>query len=182
MIKPELANLYRRFTRRQPVTTALPQVDALLALAEGEHGTDTERMLTDVGRSGVHADLLRFARDLAPESARLGVQLEQAFEASLPGHRRAQRTARPVAPQRSWLRLGSAIAASLLVAVAVWSLQRSHTGAPPVVAAAAVDPALPDRIFASLGSELRPANQKHDAIFRADFNRDKIFKTQFSDG
>ena len=130
MSKTGLANLYRRFTRRQPTTTALPQVDALLALAEGEHGADTERMLADVGRSGLHADLLRLARALAPESARLGVRLEQAFEIQAPGHRAAQRPMRKVAPRRDWLRSVGALAAALLVAVAVWSFQRSP--APPI--------------------------------------------------
>ena len=54
MIKPGLANVYRRFTRHQ-APEGLPQVDALLALADGDHGVETERLLTEVGRSGLHA-------------------------------------------------------------------------------------------------------------------------------
>src|SRR5689334_15538381 len=102
MIKPGLANVYRRFTRHQ-APEALPQVDALLALADGDHGVETERLLTEVGRSGLHADLLRLARALSPESARLGVQLEQAFDATSAGHRRDRRPLRNAAPPRGWL-------------------------------------------------------------------------------
>jgi hypothetical protein len=177
MIKPGLANLYRRFTRRQPVADALPQVDALLALAEGEHGADTERMLADVGRSGLHADLLRLARALAPESARLGVQLEQAFDAQAAGHRRSQPLNRHVAPRRGWLRTAGALAAGLLVAVAAWTFQRSHVQQADAVA---LQSPVPDRIFAALDEKGSAANRKPDQIFRADFKGDRIFK--FSGG
>jgi hypothetical protein len=178
MIKPGLANVYRRFTRHQ-APEALPQVGALLALADGEHGVQTERLLTEVGRSGLHADLLRLARALSPESARLGVQLEQAFDATSAGHRRDRRPLRNAAPHRGWLRAASALAAGLLIAVAVWSLQRSHTVAPaeqhPV---AASDKAVPDRIFAALSERRAPASAgKSDQIFRADFKPDRIFKS-----
>jgi hypothetical protein len=178
MNKPNIANLYRRHTRRNPAAAALPDVDTLLALAEGEAGAETERMLGDVGRSGVHADLLRLARDLVPESARLGVRLEQAFEAAHGGHRRDHRAARAVEPRRGWLRVGGALAAGLLVAVAVWSWQHDRAAAPANVAA--LKAPAQDRIFAALGREDEQA--KGDVIFRAEFARDRIFRAKFNGG
>jgi hypothetical protein len=178
MSRPGLSKLYRRLTRRRPTASALPRVETLLALAEGEHGAETERMLADVGRSGLHADLLRFARALAPESARLGVQLEQTFDVPAAAHRRGQRSSRNVAARRGWLRAGGALAAGLLVAVAVWSFQRSHS-LPQSSVAVAKQP-VPDRIFAALNERSAASNNKGDQIFRADFKSDHIFK--FSDG
>jgi hypothetical protein len=178
MSKSGLSNLYRRFTRRQPTATALPRVDTLLALAEGEHGADTESMLADVGRSGLHADLLRFARALSPESARLGVQLEQAFDVPATAHRQGRSSSRNVAARRGWLRAAGALAAGLLVAVAVWSFQRSHWL--PQTDMAATKQQVPDRIFAALDDKRSAPSNKGDQIFRADFKSDRIFK--FSDG
>jgi hypothetical protein len=176
MSKPRLENLYRRFTRHQ--STPLPQVESLLALADGEHDADTERMLADVGRSGLHADLLRFARALSPESARLGVQLEQAFDAGEPGHRRASRLQHSAAPRRGWMRVAGSIAAGVLVAVAVWSFQQNHS-LPRGGDVAASKEQVPDRIFAALGNEHERStpNTKGDVIFRADFMSDRIFKS-----
>jgi hypothetical protein len=177
MSKPGLASLYRRFTRRQPVATALPQVESLLALAEGEHGADTERMLADVGRFGMHADLLRFARALAPESARLGVRLEQVFDAGAVGHRQGQqRSSRNAVPRRGWLRAAGSIAAGVLVAVAVWSFQHNRSLV-PAGDVAAVKAQVPDRIFAALGNDRPAPSIKADVIFRADFKSDRIFKS-----
>jgi hypothetical protein len=176
MSKPRLENLYRRFTRRQPVATPLPEVESLLALAEGEHGADSERMLADVGRSGLHADLLRFARALSPESARLGVQLEQAFDAGAPGHRRASRSQHSASPRRGWMRVAGSIAAGVLVAVAVWSFQ--HNRSLPRAGDMAATKAQPtDRIFAALGNERSASATRGDVIFRADFKSDRIFKS-----
>jgi len=175
-----LIRLYRRFTRSAPVQS-LPQTDALLALADGEHSADAERLLGDVARSAVHADLLRFARALAPESARLGVQLEQAFETSVPGHREARRQSprHAAAARRGWLRMTASLAACLLVAIFVWSVQQRHvapTPASPMTASAAA----PDRIFAALDDSARPA--KSDEIFRGRFSRDQIFQAKFNGG
>jgi len=78
--KPDVAKLYRRFTRSRAAAAPLPEVEALLALADGQQSDETERLLADVARSGMHADLLRFTRALAPESARLGAQLDRALE------------------------------------------------------------------------------------------------------
>jgi hypothetical protein len=174
MSKLRLENLYRRFTRRQPAP--LPQVDSLLALAEGEHDAESERMLADVGRSGLHADLLHFARALSPESARLGVQLEQAFDAGAPGHRWASRSQHRASPRRGWMRVAGSIAAGVLVAVAVWSFQHNRT-LPQGGEVAASKAQVPDRIFAALGNEGSAANTKGDVIFRADFRGDRIFKS-----
>jgi len=174
MSKLRLENLYRRFTRRQPAP--LPQVDSLLALAEGEHDADTERMLADVGRSGLHADLLHFARALSPESARLGVQLEQAFDAGAPGHRRGSRSQHSASPRRGWMRVAGSIAAGVLVAVAVWSLQHNPSS-PQASNVASTKEQVPDRIFAALGNARSAANTRGDVIFRADFRGDRIFKS-----
>jgi len=181
--KTDLGSLYRRVSRSR--VTALPQADVLMALAEGEHSEATERLLGEVTRSGMHADLLRFAQALAPESARLGVELEQALEVSPSGHARSQRhSARRAIPRRNWLRAVASVAAGLVVAVAVWSLQRTHNpSSAQGTATAGVSPASDDRIFAAL-DEGRAARQsaKPDQIFRTDFKGDRIFKPQSSGG
>jgi hypothetical protein len=175
---PGLAATYRRFTRQRPGQPA-PDVDALLALADGEQSVEAERTLDDVARSGMHADLLRFARALAPESARLGVKLEQAFEATPAQHRRAlPRRADHHGGARRWVRVAASLAACVLAAVAVWSLQKR--GAPdPYVPVAATAAVRPDRIFAAYDA---PVANKGDVIFRAEFRSDKIFRGAFSKG
>ena len=176
--KPDVADLYRRFTRSRAATAPLPEADALLALADGQHNDETERLLADVARSGMHADLLRFTRALEPESARLGVELERALEGPGAGHARGRRrTAHAIAPQRTWLRVATGLAAGLVVAIAVWSVQRTHTAAPVHVAAAAPKS---DRIFAAL-DEGKSTAQRPDSIFRGDFKSDEIFKAKFND-
>jgi len=181
MNKPELARLYRRFTRGRVQASALQQidVDALVALADGDHSDQTERLLADAGRSGLHADMLRLARALQPESARLGAELERAVEASAPQHRGAGRSSRAAGLPRRPLRMVAALAASLIAAIAVWSFQQSPSAPPAPVAA--VKPVLPDRIFAALGDEAHPQHRS-DAIFRGSFNGDKIFKGEFNGG
>jgi hypothetical protein len=165
MNRPDIANLYRRHTRRNHA--ALPEVDTLLTLADGETGADAERALADIGRFGLQADLLRFARDLAPESARLGVQLEQEFDARGATHRGDRRPAR-AAPRRSWLRAAGAVAAGLVVAASVWTW---HQESPMPVAAAAPKA---DRIFASMDRGAS-ANRGGDVIFHGAFAPDRIF-------
>jgi len=170
MKTPEIANLYRRHTRRN--RAVLPQVDALLTLVDGEAGAEAERTLDDVGRFGLQADLLRFARDLAPESARLGVQLEQAFDSRGAVHRGDRRSSH-AAPRRSWLRTAGAVAAGLLVAVSVWTWrnEREGSGAELVVAAPKGD-----RIFAAMEGKAS-ANRSRDEIFRGTFTPDRIFRS-----
>jgi anti-sigma-K factor RskA len=177
--KPDVAKLYRRFTRSRAVIASLPEADALLALADGQHNDETERLLADVARSGMHADLLRFTRALEPESARLGVELERALEGPAADHARGRRRGAHVAtPRRAWLRVASSLAAALVVAIAVWSVQRTPTAEPVT---AAVKAPKPDRIFAA--TEDGPAGaQRGDRIFHDDFKVDEIFKAKFSDG
>ena len=185
MTHPDLARLYRRFTRDGAAAQPLPSIDALLALAEGEQSAETERLLADVGRSGMQADLLRFARALKAESALLGVEMEQAFEHQGRGHAHGSRRSRAAAaPRRQWLRISAGLAAGLLVAIGVWSVQHKPQVVAPVVAgASAQQHASPDRIFAALSDQqVQPGRAQGDKIFRSDFRRDQIFRSQFTDG
>ncbi len=176
--KPDVAKLYRRFTRGRAAAAPLPEVDALLALADGQQSDETERLLADVARSGMHADLLRFTRALAPESARLGTQLDHALERPAADHaRRARHTAHAATAQRGWLRIAASVAAGLVVAIAVWTVQRTH--APPA-STAALTTTKSDRIFASMDD--RSSAPGADRIFHADFKPDQIFHGKFSGG
>ena len=181
MNKPDLARLYRAFTRSRVPDSALPQLDAdaLVALAEGEHSEQTERLLSDAGRSGLHADMLRFAHALRPESARLGAELEQAFEVAAPQHRVAGRATRTAASPRRPLRIAGALAASLLAAVVVWTYQQKSLSPPAPVASVRAPQA--DRIFAALDEPLGSRNGP-DRIFHGGFASDKIFKGEFNGG
>ena len=174
-----LTRLYRRFTRSGNVQS-LPQPDTLLALVDGEHSADTERLLGDVARSGMHADLLRFARALTPESARLGVRLEQVFESSPAGHRHERESSRHAAGRRGWLRMATSIAACLLAAVAVWSVQQRRGAPAPGTMTAASTTAAPDRIFAAVDDA--PQQAKSDEIFHGAFKEDRIFRSKFNRG
>jgi hypothetical protein len=178
--KLAVAKLYRRFTRSRAATAPLPDADALLALADGQQSDETERLLGDVARSGLHADLLRFTRALEPESARLGVQLERALERPAADHaRRARHATYAVTPQRNWLRVAASVAAGLVVAIAVWSVQGTRVPAAPSAAAPAPKT---DRIFAALDDRGSARAQGSDRIFRADFKPDEIFKEKISGG
>lgn len=169
----EIANLYRRHTRHDHA--ALPEVDALLTLADGETGTHDERTLGDVGRYGLQADLLRFARDLAPESARLGVHLEQAFDQRSATHRGGRHASRAT-PRRPWLRAAGAVAAGLIVAISVWT-SRPERVTPQVVAAKATTAGnTGDRIFAALERK-GATGQSGDRIFQGEFAPDRIFSS-----
>ena len=178
--KPDVAKLYRRFTRSRAAAAPLPEVDALLALADGQQSDETERLLADVARSGMHADLLRFARALAPESARLGAQLDRALERPAADHaRRGRPTTHATTAHRGWLRVVSSVAAGLVVAIAVWSVQRTHT---PTNSTAAATTVKSDRIFASVDDRSSAHAPKADRIFHADFKPDEIFRAKFSGG
>ena len=178
--KPDVANLYRRFTRSRAAAAPLPEVDALLALADGQQSEETERLLADVARSGMHADLLRFARALAPESARLGTQLDRALERPAADHaRRARHAPHAASAKRGWLRVAASVAAGLVVAVAVWSVQRTHL---PAGSTAAATTAKSDRIFAAIDDRSPASAPGSDRIFHADFKPDQIFHGKFSGG
>jgi hypothetical protein len=175
MKKPDLANLYQHHSRRNRGVESLPKVEALVALAEGDGGAEAERLLADVGRFGLHADLLRLARDLAPESARLGVALERTCEAANPVHRGRGRER--FAARRPWLRIAASLAAGLVVAVAVWVARHDAT---PAVAPAVAEAPHGDRIFAAFDERTEPA--RPDVIFRTEFASDRIFSSKFSGG
>lgn len=178
--KPDVAKLYRRFTRSRAATAPLPEVDALLALADGQQSDETERLLADVARSGMHADLLRFARALAPESARLGAQLDRALERPAADHaRRGRHAAHAATPQRGWLRVAASVAAGLVVAIAVWSVQRTHA---PTELNTVATTQKSDRIFAAIDDRGSAQSRGSDRIFHADFKPDEIFKEKFSGG
>ncbi|HEX3123786.1 MAG TPA: hypothetical protein VHQ21_10850 [Rhodanobacteraceae bacterium] len=180
--KPDVAKLYRRFTRSRAASAPLPEVDALLALADGQQSDETERLLADVARSGMHADLLRFARELAPESARLGAELERALERPAADHaRRARHTAHAPTAQRGWLRVAASVAAGLVVAIAVWTVQRAP--APTAATAAATTTnSNSDRIFAAVDDRSSASTPASDRIFHAEFKPDEIFHGKFSGG
>jgi len=178
--KPDVANLYRRFTRSRAAAAPLPEVDVLLALADGQQSQETDRLLADVARSGMHADLLRFARALAPESARLGAQLDRALERPAADHaRRARHAPHAAGAKRGWLRVAASVAAGLIVAVAVWSVQRTHL---PAASTAAVATANSDRIFASVDDRGSANASGSDRIFHTDFKSDVIFRGKFNGG
>jgi tellurite resistance protein len=178
--KPDVAKLYRRFTRSRAAAAPLPEVDALLALADGQQSDETERLLADVARSGMHADLLRFTRALAPESARLGTQLDRALERPAADHaRRARHTAHAATTQRGWLRIAASVAAGLVVAIAVWTVQRTNA---PTTSTAALTTSKSDRIFAAVDDRGSVAASGSDRIFHADFKPDEIFHGKFSGG
>jgi len=179
--KTDVAKLYRRFTRSRAAAAPLPEVEALLALADGQQSDETERLLADVARSGMHADLLRFTRALAPESARLGAQLDRALERPAADHaRRGRHATHAATPQRGWLRAAASVAAGLVVAIAVWSVQRTH--APPSAATTAAATEKSDRIFAALNEPSSARGPESDRIFHADFKPDEIFRGKFSGG
>ena len=76
----------------------------------------------------------------------------------------------------------ASLAAGLAIAIAVWTLQRTHNDISPQDNSAAVAPAS-DRIFVAL-DESRGTRQasKPDQIFRTNFRGDEIFKAQFTGG
>jgi hypothetical protein len=178
--KPDVAKLYRRFTRSRAASAPLPEVDALLALADGQQSDETERLLADVARSGMHADLLRFTRELAPESARLGAELERALERPAADHaRRTRHTAHAPAAQRGWLRVAASVAAGLVVAIAVWTVQRAPA---PTASTAVAATTKSDRIFAAVDDRSSASTPGSDRIFHAEFKPDEIFHGKFSGG
>lgn len=174
-----LVDIYRRFTRRS-ASRPLPDVDALLALADGERSGDSARTLSDVAQSGLHADLLRFSRALAPESARLGMALERELESA--AHRQSGRGHRRAGERRVLRRIAVGLAACLVVVSAVW-LVRPHQTSAPAATVATRSQAPSDRIFAALDAPApRPGRDQRDQIFRASFvrDRDRIFKAPFN--
>ena len=174
MNKPSLSRILRSHAQAGD----LVEIDALLALAHGERPADAEGVLAEIARSPLNGDLLRFARDLEPASAALSEELASALSGTAQSHRNAglQRMAHRRA--RRW-RVGAALAASLLAAVAVWNVQRVQKTS-PASAPLAQTPVAPDRIFASMND--RPTSVRGDEIFRAEFPVDRIFSWNDHDG
>ena len=174
MNKPSLS----RILRSQAEAGDLTEIGALLALAHGERPADAERVLAEIARSPLNGDLLRFARALEPASAALSAEFESALRAGTRPHRSTGARSPVHRGARRW-RIGAALAASLLAAVAVWNVQRAQKVS-PASAPVAQTPVAPDRIFASLDD--RSGSPRGDEIFRAEFSVDEIFRWKGNDG
>ncbi|MBS0557852.1 MAG: hypothetical protein JSR27_10615 [Proteobacteria bacterium] len=164
MNEMELKNLFTRVARR-PVE--VPDADAVLELSRLPHAEDAA--------SPLHADLLRFSRELEPVSAQLGTDIAAACGATgaVTSHRRA--SARRAAPvRRGWRIAAAAMAACLIVAVTVVTTHRNQAPAPVATASAA-----PDRIFAGFDERNVAASKpaQGDQIFRGNFLPDEIFSS-----
>jgi hypothetical protein len=172
MSERDLKNLFRRFAVARG-TMQIPEIEDLLELSRLPHAEDAA--------SPLHADLLRFSRELEPVSAQLGADLAAALGETkvVPAHRRALPRRAASAPRRWRAAVASAMAASLIVAVALFATHRSHAPAP---ASASAAHALPDRIFAGFDERNvatgKPAHS--DQIFRANFLPDEIFNSSKS--
>jgi len=164
----DLKNLFRQFAaRRQP---PVPDVDGLIQLSRLPHAEDAA--------SPLHADLLRFSRELEPVSAQLSIDLAAAFGETnaIVAHRRTAPHRAASAPRRWRVAVGPAMAASLAVAVVLFAAYRMHA---PAAGSAVTAQALPDRIFAAFDersmAQSKPA--AGDEIFRGDFVPDEIFNS-----
>ncbi|MBS0570060.1 MAG: hypothetical protein JSS28_05600 [Proteobacteria bacterium] len=164
----DLKNLFGQSARRGR-EMAVPDVDALIELARLPHAEEAA--------SPLHADLLRFSRELEPASARLGADLAAALGAAHPvaAHRRATPRRAAIAPRR-WRLAAAAMAASLVAAFVLFSVQRDRAHTPATASTAA---AVPDRIFAGFDEHRLATGGTHhgDEIFRANFVPDEIFNS-----
>ena len=177
-MKATLANLYRQATRTARGSN-LPDADMLLALARGERPADAERIVAEVAQSALHSDLLHFTRALEPPSSALSAALETAFAEGRDAHARAAaRTPYRVAAGRwqTWRRAAVGVAAAMVAAIAIWSMQQRMID---VAQTAATSAPRQDRIFAAWDDRVAATSQ-HDEIFRADFRSDEIFHGAFS--
>ncbi len=162
----KLKNLFRQFAgvRR---SLRIPEVEDLLALSQLPHA--------DEAASPLHADLLRFSRELEPVSEKLGMDLAAAFgETGAVAPRRRSAPRRAAFARRGWRIAATAMAAGLVVAVALVATQRSR-----VAASASAAHAVPDRIFAGFDERNVAAGKSAhgDEIFRANFLPDEIFNS-----
>jgi hypothetical protein len=155
MNKPILSDIYRNGMQSTSDATA-----------------DVDQLIAQIPRSPLQRDLIRFARDLEPESAQLSASLESVLNSDVVVHRNrfaAQRSARG---RRTW-RIASALAASLIAAVVVWSgsnLNRSHPSEPTASVGG-------DRIFSSFNENSVATQSGSDKIFTGDFRTDEIFSS-----
>jgi hypothetical protein len=146
----------------------IPEVEDLLELSRLPHAEDAA--------SPLHADLLRFSRDLEPVSERLSADLAGAFgeTGSVGTHRRSAPRRGASAPRRWRVAVASAMAASLVVAIALIASHRGRVPAPTSASAT-----VPDRIFAGFDERHMAAGKAAhgDEIFRANFLPDEIFSS-----
>lgn len=170
-----LKNLFNRFAAKRGAMP-VPDVEDLLALTQMPHAEDAA--------SPLHADLLRFSRELDPVSAQLSSDLAAALGETnvVVAHRRAVSRRAASAPSRWRVAVASAMAASLIVAVALVATHRSHD---PTPASANAAHAASDRIFAGFDERNVAASKPAhgDQIFRGNFLPDEIFNsTKSNDG
>ena len=166
-----LKNLFNRFAAKRGAMP-VPDVEDLLALTQMPHAEDAA--------SPLHADLLRFSRELDPVSAQLSSDLAAALGETnvVVAHRRAVSRRAASAPSRWRVAVASAMAASLVVTVALIATHRSHAPASTSASAAAA----PDRIFAGFDERNVAASKSvhGDQIFRGNFLPDEIFSSSKS--
>jgi hypothetical protein len=167
MSERDLKNLFRRFAGARG-TMQIPEVEDLLELSRLPHAEDAA--------SPLYADLLRFSRELEPVSAQLGADLAAAFGETnvVVAHRRAS-SRRTAAASRRWrVAVASAMAASLVVAIAMIASHRGRVPAPTSASAT-----VQDRIFAGFDERNMAAGKAAhgDEIFRANFLPDEIFSS-----
>jgi hypothetical protein len=167
MSERDLKNLFRQFAAtRSPMQ--IPGVEDLLESSRLPHAEDAA--------SPLHADLLRFSRELEPVSARLGMDLAAALGETHVVHAHRHFAPRRVAsaPRRWRVAVASAMAASLVVAVALIASHRFRVPAPTSASAT-----VPDRIFAGFDERNMAAGKAahRDEIFRANFLPDEIFSS-----
>ena len=169
MSDAKLKDLFRQFGGERRALQ-IPEVDDLVELSRLAHGEDAA--------SPLHADLLRFSRELEPVSAQLGADLAAACGETgvVAAHRRAAPRRAASAPRRWRTAIAAGMAACLIVAVALVATHRGHAPAP---ASASAAHALPDRIFAGFNERnMAPGKAAHgDEIFRANFLPDEIFNS-----
>jgi hypothetical protein len=175
MNKPNLSEIFRNGTRN---ADGVLDADAIVALANGQSIDDADR----INASAEHRDLIRFARDLQSESAFLSADVAAALRAEQSMHRRTGTSQRAAHGQRRW-RIASALAASFIAAIAIWSSRHVIAPLPSSVPATAAVHA-PDRIFSGLNERVMANNSQHadDRIFHADFVPDEIFSARHNDG
>lgn len=160
MNKPNLSDIFRNAASHRGEPAADRDVDQLIA---------------EIPRSPLQRELIRFARDLEPESAALSVKLESVLNGDSAVHRRRFAAPRSAHGRRNW-RIASALAATVIAAVAVWSagtLNRSHHQVPSAMTTAN------DRIFSAMSDDsvAQKSEGGHDEIFNGSFHADEIFSS-----
>jgi hypothetical protein len=157
MSKPKLSEIYRN---------GVP--------SRSDAVSDVDQIIAEIPRSPLQRDLIRFARDLEPESAALSADLESVLNGGRVARHRRFAAQRSRHGRRSW-RIASALAASLIAAVAVWTTTRINHSHPSTTAATVES----DRIFSGLNEEsvATKSSMNHDQIFRGDFVPDEIFNS-----